>query len=161
MELSVKEAATLIGKSPRTVRHLVRTGQLPARREGRAWRIDRDTLLAYDPAGRAAQREQVLHLREHVEDALDAITPTADPAPARDFYSVRDLHAFRIATAILTDLPARPETTAVRDALRATLRALSEGCHRFRPPDKRAAYRDARAHASVAIAELVAAHAST
>ena len=31
MELTIKETAVLLGKSPRTVRHMARTGRLPAR----------------------------------------------------------------------------------------------------------------------------------
>jgi len=44
MDLSIKEAATLIGKSERTVRHMAQTGRLPARRIGSRWVIRRSDL---------------------------------------------------------------------------------------------------------------------
>ncbi len=44
MDLSIKEAATLIGKSERTVRHMAQTGRLPARRIGSRWVIRRTDL---------------------------------------------------------------------------------------------------------------------
>lgn len=44
MDLSIKEAATLIGKSERTVRHMAQTGRLPARRIGSRWVIRRGDL---------------------------------------------------------------------------------------------------------------------
>ncbi len=46
MEISIKDAAELLGKSERTVRHMAQTGRLPARRVGSRWLIDRDDLLS-------------------------------------------------------------------------------------------------------------------
>ena len=51
MEISIKDAAELLGKSERTVRHMAQTGRLPARRIGSRWLIDRDDLLARKAAG--------------------------------------------------------------------------------------------------------------
>ncbi|MCA9659602.1 MAG: helix-turn-helix domain-containing protein [Myxococcales bacterium] len=44
MELSIKEAADIIGKSERTVRHMAQTGRLRARRIGSRWVINRADL---------------------------------------------------------------------------------------------------------------------
>ncbi len=51
MEISIKDAAELLGKSERTVRHMAQTGRLPARRIGARWLINRDDLLARKAAG--------------------------------------------------------------------------------------------------------------
>lgn len=48
MELSIKEAAEVLGKSERTVRHMAQTGRLPARRIGSRWVIRRDDLDGRD-----------------------------------------------------------------------------------------------------------------
>ncbi len=45
MDLSIKEAAVYLGKSPRTVRHMARTGKLAARQVDRRWLVDREALL--------------------------------------------------------------------------------------------------------------------
>lgn len=39
--------AKLIGKTTRATFHLLENGQLPARRVGRQWAADRETLLAF------------------------------------------------------------------------------------------------------------------
>ena len=42
--LSIREAAAYVRVSPDTVRRLIRTGKLPARRVGGQWRIRRSDL---------------------------------------------------------------------------------------------------------------------
>ena len=44
MEVSVDEAAALLGVSPRRVRALIENGRLKARRIGRSWLVDADGL---------------------------------------------------------------------------------------------------------------------
>ncbi|MEZ4383474.1 MAG: helix-turn-helix domain-containing protein [Nannocystaceae bacterium] len=55
MELSIKEAADIIGKSERTVRHMAQTGRLPARRIGSRWVINRADL---DDLGKKGKRRK-------------------------------------------------------------------------------------------------------
>ena len=49
MRLSVTETATVLGKSPRQVRYMIQLGQLKAERQGKAWRIDGESLPLEDP----------------------------------------------------------------------------------------------------------------
>ncbi|MEU3730294.1 helix-turn-helix domain-containing protein [Streptomyces sp. NPDC033538] len=53
--VSVAEAAALLDRSPRTVRHLAANGTIPAHRIGaRTWAIDRASLDTYRHGGAAA-----------------------------------------------------------------------------------------------------------
>lgn len=50
---SIKEVAGILGISEKTVRRLIKRGELPARRVGGVWRISRDAirqLLGAEPA---------------------------------------------------------------------------------------------------------------
>ena len=49
MKLTVNEAAALLGKSPRMIRHLAQNGGIPAERMGNRWVFDREKLTAADP----------------------------------------------------------------------------------------------------------------
>lgn len=49
MEKTIKEAAALLGKSPRVLQQMCRDGAIPARREGRGWLVDVSGLV---PGGR-------------------------------------------------------------------------------------------------------------
>ena len=59
MEISIKDAAELLGKSERTVRHMAQSGRLPARRVGSRWLIDREELQSgkYSSSGDDAELE--------------------------------------------------------------------------------------------------------
>jgi len=52
MYISIAECAALLGVNPKTVRRLVRAGQLPALQVGGVLRVNRDDLseLSYSPA---------------------------------------------------------------------------------------------------------------
>jgi excisionase family DNA binding protein len=52
MDVSVEEAAKVLGVSPRRVRALAASGEIPARRLGRAWAIDLDARIPARPPGR-------------------------------------------------------------------------------------------------------------
>lgn len=134
MEISIKDAAELLGKSERTVRHMAQTGRLPARRIGSRWLINRDDLLARKAAGLGNDSD------EHDGDAPDdggrdgtdgepaelaADEPSEDSSPRRPsrqgltvnfapghsvalppgaVTSVRELDSFHIATDLLAEL---------------------------------------------------------
>jgi excisionase family DNA binding protein len=133
MEISIKDAAELLGKSERTVRHMAQTGRLPARRIGSRWLINRDDLLARKAAGvgdeDAEPAESDLESAELEADGADgtASDDDAEPAPRRPsrqgftvnftpglgpdrvlppgtITSVRELDSFHIATDILGEL---------------------------------------------------------
>ena len=149
MHLTLEQAAAELGKTPRQVRYLIKTGKLAAQKVGHGWRVDSNT-LPRDPAQlevTAAKRE---HLRAAVEEALDA-----KDNPARRGYSFRDLRAAQVGI----DLHGRfvehlgLEHPATR-SLALALEHLAQGCHRFRREDKLEAYRAARDEASRCVSRL-------
>lgn len=160
MKLTVKEAAALLGKPPRTVRHLAQRGKLPAERVGGRWVFDRDALVQADPDQAAARAGEVQRLADHVQAAVQAVTPPG-PTRRRDFYSVRDVGAFKVASAVLAQVQAAddPLLAGAADALRDTLHRLADGFHQYQPELKVARLIDARAACCAAIAELL--HAAT
>lgn len=82
MELTIKETAVLLGKSPRTVRHMARTGKLPARQVERVWRVDRAALVETWEAETEARREILERLRDRIEATVQRATPAAPGGPA-------------------------------------------------------------------------------
>jgi excisionase family DNA binding protein len=159
MELSIEEAAALIGKSARMVRYLVKAGRIPARKEGKSWRIDRDALARYLPAGvEDARRQQVADLRTRVFAALDAAAPPGPEGVRRGFFSVRDLQCW----ATLVKGVQCAEDAGLGGpaaALRAAASALVEGTHQFHPQTKIGRYVDARGSICAAIADALLARA--
>jgi len=80
MDLSIKEAATLIGKSERTVRHMAQTGRLPARRIGSRWVIRRGDL---DGIGkRARPRKSGTSGKSAPDSPISEPTATVESAAA-------------------------------------------------------------------------------
>lgn len=128
MEISIKDAAELLGKSERTVRHMAQTGRLPARRIGARWLINRDDLLARKAAGATDDADAEFESAELdiEDDSTDADTalprsPSRQPITvnwsnhAPNLYadralppglitSVRELPSFHVATELLAEL---------------------------------------------------------
>lgn len=130
MEISIKDAAELLGKSERTVRHMAQTGRLPARRIGSRWLINQDDLLARkaagvgndsdDPAdadasdaGADSELDAETELESAELDEHEAPRRTSrqhvtvnfsHPLPPGVVTSVRELDSFHIATDILAEL---------------------------------------------------------
>ena len=77
MEISIKDAAELLGKSERTVRHMAQTGRLPARRIGARWLINRDDLLARK-AARATDDAVAEFGSAELESEGDSTEPVAN-----------------------------------------------------------------------------------
>lgn len=158
--MSIREAAALLGKSERMVRHLASSGRIAARRSGTQWLIDCDKLdVTAD-----AQRDQVEAVRERVNRTLDRAAPApSGGAEKRPFYSARDLDAHRTAAAVIVELAklgaAHPEARAELEGpaagLRAFLRALTDGCHQFHPNAKIERFVRARSLLAETIADLV------
>ncbi|MEZ4434239.1 MAG: helix-turn-helix domain-containing protein [bacterium] len=93
MMLSIREAAALVGKSPRTIREHARTGRIDARRIGGRWLIPRDAVA--DDATHRARQDEVERLRDHIDAALDEVTPGG-----RGYYSVRDVKSFEVMSTV-------------------------------------------------------------
>lgn len=156
MKLTVDEAAALLGKSPRTLRHLAQTGGIPAERMGNRWVFDRDKLTAADPDAAARRAVEVERVRGHVEAAIESVAPPP-PGPGRDFYSVRDVTAFKVASQVLAQVEGaqRHELQHAAGALRDCLHRLADGFHQFAPDHKIHRLLAARSACCAAVAELL------
>lgn len=182
MEISIKDAAEMLGKSERTVRHMAQTGRLPARRIGSRWLINQDDLIARKAAG----------LGNHIDDAADAADVDSDldaeldatelddlhesprsssrqhftvnfshPLPPGVVTSVRELDSFHIATDLLAELGELRRTVKdgplLRDAethLREFLQLLADGCHADLHT-RRDRFREAQSRACAALTDLI------
>lgn len=182
MEISIKDAAELLGKSERTVRHMAQTGRLPARRIGARWLINQEDLLQRKASGATDASDEDL---TDIPD-VDAETDLADDGeshgtsaqtftinyhatprsadhvlPPGEITSVRELDSFHIATAVLARLAeARREardTPLLRDAeqnLREFLHLLADGCHADLAT-RRDRFRDAQSRVCAALTDLI------
>lgn len=126
---------------------MIEQGQLPAKKVGGRWLVDRAALTVDEGVQqRTSQREA--RFKAAVEDALA-------PAGKSRRYTLGDLKAVQIATPVYRALAVRGAECAVAAAhMRACLDQLAIGCHRFDRREKGAAYRAARDAASLAAMEL-------
>ena len=154
MDLGITDAAALVGKSARTLRHMAKTGTLQARRDGGQWRIDRDALLRAFPGAADARAQQVEIARETLTRALDRGTPTS-PETGRGWYSVVDMHTWRIGVEVARALDTRPGLVDARAAMQHALRTLADGCHQFDAAMKIDRFAAARSHACAALADVL------
>jgi excisionase family DNA binding protein len=69
MDLSLDEAAVLLGKTARQVRYLVQTGRLQAKKDGARW-VFRKEDLPLGPGAAGARERAVSPLRNVAEDVL-------------------------------------------------------------------------------------------
>lgn len=148
MLLTLAEAAQLLGQSVRQVRYLVKAGKVKARKQEGRWVFD-EADLPVSPAQRRVREHKAAELASVVEDALRKQTHP----PGRRGYSVTDLAAFRHGLAACrAALERLGDQAAPVVALRASLVALSQGCHRFHQREKSEAFAEAREHAAAAVA---------
>lgn len=180
MEISIKDAADLLGKSERTVRHMAQTGRLPARRVGSRWLIDRDDLMSGKYSGQGddevpaegheaeAPTSDVQDVHEedsfeHDDAELSAERPRLrfDRALPPGTPSVRALDSFHIAADLLAELGELRrdlrDATHLRDAeqnLRGFIQALADGIHADLG-DQPERFRAARTQVCAALTDLI------
>jgi hypothetical protein len=157
MELSVREAATLCGKSPRTLRAQLARGELPGVKRNGRWRVDRRHLPLTEAQRRALQA-RADGVRRLVEDALPSRTATKRGEPAR---SLADLDAFRVTVALMNRVSedAKRDTSPTARRLETYLRRaalmLAETFHQFDPRLKLEAVNRARSQLARATAVML------
>lgn len=153
MELSLAEAARLLGKSERQVRYLIKSGAFPAQKVDGRWRIQRQDLPLSEGQQRAAERKA----ERAVEVALEVLRPgagSAEGGPRR--YSVVELRAYREGAPLYRDLvgTAGADHPAAQ-FLREALMLLACGCHEYQGREKAGFYSRAREQASRAVMALL------
>ncbi|WAS98307.1 helix-turn-helix domain-containing protein [Nannocystis punicea] len=180
MEISIKDAADLLGKSERTVRHMAQTGRLPARRVGSRWLIDRDDLMSGKYSGHGdddvaaesaeaeapaadVQEDNFDHDHEDAEASISAERPRLrfDRALPPGTPSVRALDSFHIAADLLAelgelrrDLRDAPHLRDAEQNLRGFIQALADGIHADLA-DQPERFRAARTQVCAALTDLI------
>ena len=145
MELTVQEAATLLGVTRRAVRARIRRGTLRAFKRGNQWYLPRKA-LDLDPTQQRRLRDVSDEIRATVEGAL----------PDRDARSVAELKSFRAAKAVLLGLRGHGvELQPAAGALQDGLGRLAEGHHQFSRAAKLSGYGAARSRFCHALAGLL------
>ena len=148
MDLTLTQAAQLLGKTRRQVEYLIKTARLPAKKAGARW-VVADADLPLSPAQRQARERKVAALRGVAEEVLGEAAP-------KTRYSLRDLKAFREGLlAYATGREHLPDNHPALPLLRQALDDLAVGCHRFERRGKAEAYGRARDCASLAACALL------
>lgn len=158
MELSVREAATLMGRSPRTVRAQVARGELPGVKRNGQWKIQRRHLPLTE-----AQHQALQDKAQTIRDAVETALPSRLARHAADrTKSILDLDAFRAGVSVLQRMRACSDTTLSDDTRRrvgerieGALLALSEAVLQFDRQVKLDALHRSRARVAHAIAFLL------
>lgn len=143
MRLSLSQAATLLGKSERQLRYLVKTGQIPATKADGKWSID-EADLPLTASQRSAIDARAEAARRAFEGALppsDKPDPPGQPDAGRErVYTVTKLEAFRQGQALYRDARALLADDPACGLLFAALDHLTRGCHLFHADDKARAF---------------------
>ncbi len=155
MKISLSEAATILGKTERQVRYLIKTGRLAARKDGNRWYVE-STELPLSDGQRRAVAARVETAREAFDKGLEPAAKAGKNEKQRTHFSVTDLKAFKtgveICRAITGELGA---DHAAGKELNAALKRVAQGCHCFHPADKAHHFTEARDLAATAVAELL------
>ncbi len=141
MELTLTEAATVLGKSARTIRAWLRTGRLPGVKRGGHWVLDRAALPLTD-----SQRHELQERADRLRTSVDAMLPSRTASRSGDRRkTLADLGFVQHACALLRNLRAAGEPmVSAAAALESALMNVARGHHEFHPSRKQAPPRRAR-----------------
>ncbi len=155
MELSLSEAADLLGKSVRQLRYAIKKNELPARKKGGRWVIDSE-VLPLSNAQRTAAAMRLKNLQDAADEAISPVGRSVGKVKKGRYYSVRDLRAYKSGIIIYkeTSLRLGEEHPASR-LLEDSLTALCRGCHEYQPNNKSLHYNEARKAAASAVIQLL------
>ena len=158
MKLSVKEAATIMGCRPRTLRSQLARGDLPGVKRAGHWTIELRHLPLTE-AQRASLDDKADDVRMTVESALRTRKARLSGTRSR---SVADLDAFRLGAEVLRalrDADSEQLTEATRqqahDSLEKSLLALTEVSLHFDRRTKREALGRCRSQLAQALGLLL------
>ena len=152
MDLSLTDAARALGKTPRQVRYMLKTGALAGHKADNGRWVIRDQDLPLSEGQRRARARKAGELDRAVQQALG---PHLD-SRARGSFSMADMAAFHAGvplyrTALSTLNAEHPALSALRQAIVA----VGRGCHRFHAREKYQAYCESRELAATAVALLL------
>lgn len=151
MDLSLAEAARLLGKSERQLSYAIKKGEIPAKVAGGRYAIRRED-LPLSEGQEAAQRQKA-------QRAVDMATEVLRPAPAggdRPRYSIRDLRAVKDGIGLYADVVAASGATSEPAMhVRQSLMHVACGGHAYHRREKAEAFHRARESASMAVMALL------
>ncbi len=144
MDLSLSEAARLLGKSERQLRYLVTKGEVPARKVGRQWSIRRSDLPLSEGQEKAAGQKEARSLDLELQ------------ATAGRQLSVRKIRACQVGLPLYRELcDAVGDDHPAVALLQEALMLLACGYYEFHGQEKSVYYSRAREHASRAAMALM------
>ncbi len=165
MKLSISEVATVLGKSERQVRYLIRKGELRAVKEGKKWAVASDD-LPLDEGRKARLGERLAAARRALEDGLEPAakalasgTGTGGGKETKsEHYSVTRLTAFESGAEIYRQLVQElGDAAPARPYLIDALVEITRGCHRFHAEAKARSFGRARELTAAAVTHLLVA----
>jgi hypothetical protein len=123
MQLSLREAAALLGRSARTLRAQVARGEIQGEKKGGRWTVSRWALPMTE-----AQRRTLLARADEVRATVDAALPSRTaPHVTKKRRSVADLDCFRAAIDLRRALAAADQGEAGFGSLASARVALESG----------------------------------
>lgn len=151
MKLSLPHVATVLGKSERQIRYLIKIGRLQASKSDGRWEIDEADL----PLS-AAQRDAIAGRVDVARQAFEkAVEPAGRATEAAGQYSVTKLVAFTCGEAVYRELREHFPDDPAGALLFSTLEHVTRGCHAFHADDKRRHFREARGLAATVLTHLL------
>lgn len=149
MKVSVKEAATHLGRSERAVRSALKAGRIKGYKHQGRRVIPRRTLPMTD-----AERARMEVTVDDLHAAVDAVVPY-HIARHIGAHGLAGLRAYRAVRAVFDALDGSPAARSIGEILREAVRALAEGHHQFARLVKIEALTRARRAISRAVADLL------
>jgi excisionase family DNA binding protein len=151
MDLTVREAAALLGRSPRTLRAQLGRGEIPGFKRGRSWYVKREHLPLTERQ-RSALQAQADDVREAVEHRLPSRMATWWGDRKR---RLADLDAFRTGAELYARLAAAGDAEQAAVSLHQALLEIAEADFVYERGMKLAAIDRARAAVGRAVATLL------
>ena len=153
-QLSLSEVATVLGKSERQVRYMIKTERLKAKKVGGRWMVESSD-LPLSKAQREALDRRVETARAAFEKGIAPSRRAAEQGKKR-YYSVKDLDAFTIGLELYRETcKALGAEGSATSHLLLCLQELTIGCHVFHPADKAAHFASSRKEATTALVHLL------
>ncbi|MBF0108654.1 MAG: hypothetical protein HQL76_05725 [Magnetococcales bacterium] len=169
MDLSLSEAAIVLGKTPRQIRYLIKSGTLKAKKEKGCWVIEEGSLPLSD-----SQRQTLARRATTAREAMAEATAPVEKVMAREpvatekgvasrekekekkTYSVTDLRAFALGEELFRAVERHlGGEDPAKMCLFEAMKMLCRGCHAFQPPQKEARFTEAREAAADAVTFLL------
>jgi len=163
MDLSIKDAATALGRSPRQIRYMISTGKITAVKQNGFWIIKSEDLPLNDEQ-RERIRSRISDVRHALDEALEPVEKAATPPDKKaksegkegKHYSVTDFQAFQAGERIYRDMvEALGKDDEACHHLFGALSSVTQGCHAFHPGDKCGKLTTAREAAALSVTCLL------